>query len=79
HQAVPEQNSPLTPIAPSPCAGWLPLESPGKPTAPAAAQVPYPAGLRKVGRFFGQQPSQGCGKMTTSEARDAVTCARGGR
>ena len=37
----------------SPCAGWLPPTAPGKPTTPAAAQAPYPAGLRKVGRFFG--------------------------
>ena len=43
----------------SPCAGWLPLESPGKPKSPAAAQATYPAGLRKVGRLSGQQPSQG--------------------
>ena len=43
----------------SPCAGWLPLESPGKPTTPSPAPAPYPAGLRKVGRFLGRQPSQG--------------------
>ncbi|MFZ1707269.1 MAG: hypothetical protein WAW20_01620 [Anaerolineae bacterium] len=43
----------------SPCAGWLLHESSGKPTAFSTAKAPYPAGLRKVGRFFGQQPSQG--------------------
>ncbi len=43
----------------SPCAGWLPHESPGKPQSSSPAQAPYPAGLRKVGRHPPLAPA-GC-------------------
>ncbi|MFZ1474011.1 MAG: hypothetical protein WAV79_13910, partial [Anaerolineae bacterium] len=49
----------MTLASDSPCAGWLPLESPGKPRSFSTAKAPYPAGLRKVGRLAGCQPSQG--------------------
>ncbi len=58
--------------ATSPCEGWLDDRSSGKPRSPFSAFAPYTAGLRKVGWFCGDQPSQGFVDISPSACGDVA-------